>query len=95
MNQGSDKDARKQGRPRQLSPREEFFITLCRRRQGFKEEHLSHLYGISQATVSRIVISWINFMFLKFSTIPIWPSKEKVEEHMPADFKRNTLLPGS
>ena len=26
-------------------------------------------------------------MFLRFSTIPIWPSKEKVEEHMPADFK--------
>ena len=87
VNQGSDKDAPKQGRPRQLSPREEFFLTLCRLRQGFTEEHLTHLYGISQATVSRIVISWINFMFLKFSTIPIWPSKEKVEEHMPADFK--------
>ena len=26
-------------------------------------------------------------MFLKFSTIPIWPSKGKVEEHVPADFK--------
>ena len=26
-------------------------------------------------------------MFLKFSTIPIWPSKEKVEEQMPADVK--------
>ena len=46
-NQGSDKDARKQGRPRQLSPREEFFLTLCRLRQGFKEEHSSRLYGIS------------------------------------------------
>ena len=52
VNQGSDKDAPKQGRPRQLSPREEFVLTLW---QGFKEEHLSHLYGISQATVSRIV----------------------------------------
>ena len=87
MNQRSDEDSPKQGRPRQLSTKEEFFLTLCRLRQGFKEEHLSHLYGISQATVSRIVISWINFMFLKFSTIPIWPSKEKVDEHMPADFK--------
>ena len=26
-------------------------------------------------------------MFLKFSTIPIWPSKENVEKQMPADFK--------
>ena len=87
MNQRNDEDAPKQGRPRQLSPREEFFLTLCRLRQGFKEEHLSHLYGISQATVSRIVISWVNFMFLKFSTISIWPSRAKVDEHMPADFK--------
>ena len=94
VNQGIDKDAPKQGRSRQLSPRKEFvclfvclffFLTLCRLRQGFIEE--SHLYGISQATVSGIVLSWINFMFLKFSTILIWPSKEKVEEHMPADFK--------
>ena len=68
VNQGSDKDAPKQGRPRQLSSREEFFQTLCRLRQCFKEENLSHLYGISQATVSRIVTSWINFMVLKFST---------------------------
>ena len=52
VNQGSDKDAPKQGRPRQLSPRDVFFLTLCHLRQGFKDEHLSHLYGISQATVS-------------------------------------------
>ena len=31
-------------------------------------------------------------MFLKFSTIPIWPSKEKVEEHMPAAFKEKYLI---
>jgi len=86
-NQRCDKDAPKQGRPRQLYPKEEFFLTLCRLRQGFKEEHLSHLYGISQTTVSRISISWINFMFLKFSKIPVWPSRTKVDQHMPDDFK--------
>lgn len=26
-------------------------------------------------------------MFFKFSTISIWPSRAKVDEHMPADFK--------
>ena len=52
-NQRCDEYAPKQGRPRQLNSKEEFFLTLCRLRQGFKEEHLSHLYGISQTTVSR------------------------------------------
>ena len=56
-------------------------------RQGFKEEHLSNLYNISQTTVSRIIISWINVMFLKFSTIPVWPSRQNIDEEMPADFK--------
>ena len=26
-------------------------------------------------------------MFLRFSTIPVWPTRAKVHEHMPADFK--------
>ena len=54
----------KRGRPRSLKPEEEFFLTSCRLRQGFAETHLSHLFNVSQATVSRIVISWINFMYL-------------------------------
>ena len=86
-NQRCDEDAPKQRRPRQLNPKEEFFLTLCRLRQGFKEEHLSHLYGISQTTVSRITISWVNFTYLKLCKIPVWPSRAKVDHHMPADFK--------
>ena len=33
-------------RPRLPHPKEELFITLCRLRQGFPEEHLAHLYGV-------------------------------------------------
>jgi hypothetical protein len=47
----------KQGRPRILHPKEELFITLCRLRQGFPEEHLAHLYGVSQSTISRIIVN--------------------------------------
>ena len=71
----------------QLNPKEEFFLTLCRLRQGFKEQHLSPVYGILQTTVSRITIWWANFMFLKFCKISVWPSRAKVDQHMPADFK--------
>ena len=59
----------KRGRPRSLKPQEEFFLTLCRLRQGFAETHLSPLFNVSQATVSRIVISWINFMYLRFGVL--------------------------
>ena len=68
----------KRGRPRSLKPQEEFFLTLCRLRQGFAETHLSHLFNVSQATISRIIISWINFMYLRFGVVIIWPSREAI-----------------
>ena len=77
----------KQGRPRTLPPKEELFITLCRLRQGFGEEHLAHLYGVSQSTISRITITWINYLYLKLKDVPMWPSRELVDEFMPEDFK--------
>jgi len=77
----------KQGRPRSLKPVEEFFLTLCRLRQGFAELHLAHLFNVSQLTVRRIFISWINYLYLKLGHINIWPSRELVDETMPQDFK--------
>ena len=79
--------AAKKGRRRKLKPLDEFFIVLCRLRRGFSEKHLAHLYGVAQSTVSRIFVPWINYMYLKFGQICIWPSKEVVQATMPADFK--------
>lgn len=77
----------KKGRRRKLKPVEEFFIVLCRLRRGLSERHLAHLYGVAQSTISRIFVPWINFMFLKFGQVCIWPPKSVVQETMPADFK--------
>ena len=82
----------KPGRPRLLHPKEELFITLCRLRQGFAEEHLAHLYGISQATMSRIIITWVNLLYLRLKDVPMWPSREKVNKHMPEQFKEKYPL---
>lgn len=62
------------GRPRTLTAKEEFFLVMCRLRQGFAECHLGHLFNISQPTACRIIISWINFMYLKLVQLNIWPS---------------------
>ena len=39
----------KQGRPRSLKPVDEFFLALCRLRQGFAELHLAHLFNFFSA----------------------------------------------
>ena len=82
-----DESSPKAGRPRVLHPREELFIPLCRLRQGFAEDHPAYLYGTSQATVSRIVITWVNVLHLRLKDIPLWPSREMVDKFMPAQLK--------
>ena len=78
----------KRGRNRTLKPLDEYFLVMCRIRQGFREEHLGHLFQISTSTVSRIFITWINFMFLKLGQVNIWPSREVIDMTMPEDFKK-------
>jgi len=82
------------GRKRSLEAREEFCIVLCRLRRGFAEKHLAHLFHISQSTVSRIFLSCINNMFLKFGQVSIWANKEVVRAILcQTALKTNTLPP--
>ena len=78
----------KRGRPRLLKPQKEFFLTLCRLRQWFAETRLSHLFNVSLSTIRRIIISWINFMYLRFGVLNIWPSREAINTTMPEDFRK-------
>ena len=75
------------GAPRLLSPLNEFFLVLCRLRLGLLEQDLAFHFGISQPTVSRICITWINAMYFKFREVSIWPTREEVNATMPASFK--------
>ena len=85
--QQQDKITSKRCRSRALPPLEEFFLTLVRLRLGLMEEDLAYRFGISQPTVSRIITTWINFLFLKFKEIPLWPPIELVKSNMPNQFK--------
>ena len=75
------------GRKRILPPLEEFFLVLVRLRLGLFEQDLAYRFGISQATVSRIIFTWINFLYLQFKQIPLWPPRALTLSNMPAVFK--------
>lgn len=77
----------KKGRPKKLTTETEFFMVMCRLRRGFSIHHLSHLFGVADSTISRTFTAWINFLYLKFGTINIWPPQEVVRETMPDAFK--------
>jgi len=77
----------KSGRPHDLSPLNEFFLMLCRLRLGLLEQDLAYRFHVSQPTVSWIINMWINFCFCKFKEVPLWPSKEIVDNNMPQVFR--------
>ena len=73
-------------RSRSLPPTEELFLVLIRLRGGLMEQDLAYRFGVSQSTVSRIVTTWINFMYLQLKKIPLWPPKQLVQANMPKSF---------
>lgn len=77
----------KRCRPRTLTPEEEFFLVLVRLRLGLMERDLADRFEISQSSVSRVITTWINFLYLKFKEIPLWPPKELILANMPKQFK--------
>ena len=86
-NEDNQEDAQRRCRPRILPPLEEFFLTMVRLRLGLMEQDLAYRFGISQPTVSRIINTWINFIYLKLKEIPIWPPKDLMLANMPQKFR--------
>ena len=75
------------GRKRILPPLEEFFVLLVRLRLGLFEQDLAYRFGVSQSTISRIINTWINFLYLQLKEIPLWPPKSITSSNMPQVFK--------
>lgn len=75
------------GRKRILKSEEQLFLTLIKLKRGFTNIHLAWLFNISASTVSKIITSWINYIYLKVSQLPIWPTREEINEAMPEAFK--------
>ena len=72
---------------RGLSMLDEYFLALIRLRHAFPEERLAYLSKVSRSTVSRIFLSWINLLYFELASIPIWQSKDLIEETMSIPFK--------
>jgi len=76
------------GRNRKLCPIDEFLLVMARLRAGLFETDLAYRFGVSQSTVSRIWITWINFIYLQFQTIPLWPTRAMINADMPECFRK-------
>ena len=80
---------RKCGPMRTLSPEEELFFCLVRLRLGLLDRDLANRFNISTSQVSRIWVTWLDFLYRRLRSIPIWPSQSYVRETSPPSFKES------
>lgn len=71
-----------------ISVEDQFFVTLIKLRRNKTHFELSRLFGFSQATVTNIFVTWVNFMALEWGEVDWWPTRDIVSYFSPTDFKR-------
>ena len=75
------------GAQRTLQPIDEFWLLLTRFRLGPFERDLAFMFNTSIPTVSDIINTWSNYLFVVLGRLPIWPSKDVVNQHLPKVFE--------
>ena len=48
---------------------------------------LSYRFNISRSTVSSIIITWANFLYVRLGALNIWQDREGIQSSMPDNFK--------
>ena len=56
-----------------------FFLTLIKLRTYKTNFKLSRLFGISEAEVHIVFVTWVKFMSLQWHELNLWPSREVVD----------------
>ena len=79
-------EVEKKGQKRLLEPKDELFLTLVRLRVNIPEKVLADNYKISVAEVSRIFVTWLDLIYSRLVQLPIWASKNTIQETMPESF---------
>ena len=89
-NESSNKsEGGKSGPSRRFTPKEEMYITLLRLRRGFALETMAYIFDSSVSLISKIFITWIQFMFLHFKGMKnaMFPSKDVLKSSLPKVFR--------
>uniref|UniRef100_A0A8C6SJG8 THAP-type domain-containing protein n=2 Tax=Neogobius melanostomus TaxID=47308 RepID=A0A8C6SJG8_9GOBI len=77
-------------RERRLDPINQLFLTIIRLRTGLPQNDLAYRFGISVSSVSKIVTTWIQFMYLRFSILkkPMFVTRDIVAKNLPLCFQK-------
>ena len=78
-----------EGTATKLSKFECFILTLMKLRLNVSNYDLGFRFGISESTVSRVLLRWIEAMDVRLSFLITWPDRESLQKTMPFCFTPN------
>ena len=82
------RNTRKPGPKPKYDAIDQLFMVIVWMKNGFPLSHVAWLFCLPKATVSSLLISWMNYLYLMLGYIPIWPTREQVDLTMPESFKQ-------
>lgn len=82
------------GRPRERELEAEFFMVLVRLKTGMPGEEVARNFLMSASHVSRIFVTWVNFLELELEARVQIPTREMLAPYLPGSFRgfENTRL---
>ena len=80
----SEEHEAKHGPKSRIDPIDQMFLTLIKLKLGSANRDIAERFNISDSYVTRIFITWINFMYHTFEGTNIWMTKGKVRKYMPS-----------
>ena len=78
-----NKTKRKAGPRPKENPKEQLFMTLFWLRCSPTLIFLTFIKKLPLTTVSRYLITWVNYLYFVLGSIPIWATKEQIKLSMP------------
>ena len=72
----------------ELNAENELFLTLMKLRHAKDDFALSLDFGVGRKVVSKIVRTWVNFMYFELSELDFWCERDVIDEHFPVKFQK-------
>lgn len=77
------------------SVEDNFLLVLMKLRLGLSTIDLAVRFNVSEATVSKLFTTWINYLYVHLGDLKIWPHRNVIISNMPPNFKEkypNTII---
>ena len=68
---------------------DQFLMVLMKLRLNLEFIHLANLFCMSPSDAGLLFRNWMNYIFFRFGSDPIWPHRDTIIDNMPQKFRKD------